>query len=240
MNNCCHSCGPIHGFVYPDVKKLKDTTESHPGQYLLYCSKCGSSLLIERQIELEGSVSLANLDPTAPIDLEQLVAILLPQINDSVRWSLVRYKGCTRQDELDDLSQQIILLLIEDNCRRYRSFNGRSSFKTWLQNVINNHIYNYLNSRKQIESLDEIDEGSLTYSPLLDQGIVTAERRKLISSALDSLSLQERLLYQLCYIFELDMKEIAVIFKTDAKIIYKRKQTLFLKLERRVRNSQSH
>jgi RNA polymerase sigma factor (sigma-70 family) len=239
MHNYCHSCGHIDDFAYPEVKKLRYTSaESHPNQSLLSCSKCSRSLLIERQIELEGSVPLPNLNPTAPIDLEQLVAIVLPSIDDAIRWAYLRYQGRICQNELDDLSQQIILSLLEDNCRRFRSFNGRSSFKTWLQTVVDHHIYNYFNSRKQIESLDEVDEGSLTYSPLLDQGIVTAQRRKLLFSALRNLNQEERLLYQLWFLSELDAKEIAAIFRTEVKIIYKRKQTLFLKLTRLVRNFQ--
>jgi hypothetical protein len=80
----------------------------------------------------------------------------------------------------------------------------------------------------------------LIYFPLLDQGIVTAERRTLLFSILSKLSQEERLLYQLCFIFELDAEEIAAIFETEVKIIYKRKQMLFLKLTRLVRKSQSH
>jgi RNA polymerase sigma factor (sigma-70 family) len=241
MNNYCHSCGQIDVFVYPDLVKSKDTAaESHPDQSLLSCSKCCRSLLIERQIELEELVSSPTLNPHAPIDLDQLVAILLPNINDAVRWAHLRYQGRIREDELDDLSQQIILILIEDNCRRFRSFSGKSSFKTWLQAVVHNHIYKYFYHRKQIETSGEVDQGSLTFSPLQDQDIDTAERRKLLFHALSKLSRQERMLYHLWFISELDPTEIAAIFGTEVKIIYKRKQTLFLKLTRLVRNFQRH
>jgi RNA polymerase sigma factor (sigma-70 family) len=168
-----------------------------------------------------------NLNTTAPNDLEQLVTTLLPKINDAVSWSFSIYKDRIRRDELDDFSQQIFLLLIDNNCRWLRSFNDHSSFKTWLQAVVNHYIYKYSNRRKEIESLDELDEGSLTYSPMLDQVIVTTERRKLLSRALSKLCQEERLLYQLWFIAELDPKEIAAIFGTEVKIIYKRKQTLF-------------
>jgi RNA polymerase sigma factor (sigma-70 family) len=241
MNTYCHSCSQIDGFVYPDIKMLKDTTAESPSdQSLPSCSNCGCSLLIEGQIELEGSASLSNLNPTAPTDLEQLVAILLPDVNDAVHWAYLRYHGCICQDELDDLSQQIVLALIEDNCRRFRSFNGQVSFKTWLQAVVNHHIYKYFYRRKQTDAIDEVDQESLIYAPLQDQYTYIAEKRKLLSNALSKLSLQERLLYQLWFVYELDAKEIATIFRTEVKIIYKRKQTLVLKLTRRVRNFQSH
>jgi RNA polymerase sigma factor (sigma-70 family) len=241
MNNYCHSCGQIDDFVYLEVKKLTDrAAASYPDQSLLSCSKCGRGILIEHQIEPEGSVPLPTLNPATPTDLEQLVEILLPDVNDAVRWVSLWYQGRIREDELDDLSQQIILTLIEDNCRRFRSFSGQSSFKTWLQAVVNHHIYKYFSRRKQIEPLDEVDQESLTYSPLQDQGIDTAERRKLLFRALGKLSWQERLLYQLWFISELDAKEIAAIFRTEVKIIYRRKQTLVCKLMRLVQNFHSY
>ncbi len=236
MNNYCHSCGQIDGFEYSITKNLKDTAESHPNQSLFSCSKCGCSILIERQIEPKESVPLPTLNPAVPADLEQLVEILLPDVNDAVRWASLRYQGRICQDELDDLSQQIILRLIEDNCRRFLSFSGQASFKTWLQTVVDHHVYKYLCRQKRTEALDEIDWESLTYSPLQDQGIDTAERRKLLFSALSKLSRQERLLYQLWFLSELDAKEIAAIFRTEVKIIYRRKQTLVCKLTRLMQN----
>jgi RNA polymerase sigma factor (sigma-70 family) len=185
-------------------------------------------------------VPLPNLNPAVPIDLEQLVTILLPTINKAIHWSLLRYKGCIRKDELDDLSQEIILMLIEDNCRRLRSFNGQSSFETWLQEVVNHHIYKCFYNRKQIESLDEVDQSLLTYPPPLDQEIANIEKRNLLFIALNNFSQEERLLYRLWFLSELDAKEIATIFRTEVRIIYKRKQTLILKLTRLLRNSQSN
>jgi RNA polymerase sigma factor (sigma-70 family) len=240
MNNYCHSCAKIDGFAYIKVKNLRHPLEEpQPDQSLLFCSKCSRSLLIERQIERRESVSSPHFNSTGPIDLEQVVVILLPDINNAVRWAYLRYQGRICQDELDDLSQQIILTLIEDNCRRFRSFRGQSSFKTWLQAVVNHHVYKYFCRQRQIEPLDEVDQESLTYSPLQDQGIDTAEMRKLLFSALSKLSEQEQLLYQLWVISELDAREIATIFGTEVKIIYKRRQTLVLKLRRLVRNFQS-
>jgi hypothetical protein len=100
-------------------------------------------LLIVRRVP----VSSPNLNLTAPIDLEQLLTSLLPKIKDAVRWSYLRYQHRIRRDELDDLSQQIILSLIEDNCRRLRLFNGQSSFESCVTlGVGTNTIY----KRKQL------------------------------------------------------------------------------------------
>jgi RNA polymerase sigma factor (sigma-70 family) len=179
-------------------------------------------------------VSLPNLNPTAPIDLERLGA----DVYEAVRWTCLQYRGRIRQDELDDFSQQIILKLMEDNCRRLRLFNYNFSLKTWLQAVVDHHVYKYLCRRKQSESLDEVDHRALIYSPPQDRDIYSAEQRKLLFRALGKLSEQDRLLYQLWFVSELAPIKIADIFGTEVRIIYKRKQTLVLKLTRLVQNIQ--
>lgn len=185
-------------------------------------------------------MSLPNLNPTAPINLEQLVTILLPNIYDAVRWAYLRYQRRICQDEVDDLSQQIILTLIDDDCRRLRSFKYDFSFKTWLQAVVNHHVYKYFYRRKQTESLDEVDYGSLTYSPPQDHEIDTAEKQMLLFRALGTLNEQERLLYQLCFVSELDVNKIAAVFEIDVRNVYKRKHVLVRKLTRLVQTFQRH
>jgi len=188
-----------------------------------------------RHTELERSVSLPNLNPTAPIDLEHLEA----NVCEAVQRACLRYLGRIRQDELDDFSQQIILKLIEDDCRRLRLFNYNFSFKTWLQAVVNHHVYKYLCWRKQAESLDEIDQVELIYAPPQDQDVYATEKRKMLSRALGELSEQERVFYQLWFVFELPPSDIATYFGTEVKVIYKRKQTLVLKLARLVQTSRN-
>jgi RNA polymerase sigma factor (sigma-70 family) len=184
-------------------------------------------------------VSLPNLNPTSPIDLEELAAILLHNIHSAVRWACLHYQGGGLKDEIDDLSQQIIVKLIEDDCRRLNSFKRHSSFDTWLQVVVNHHVYKDLCRRKRAENHDEIDQEALIYSPPQDLDIYAAEKRKLLFRALGMLSEQERLLYHLWFVYELDPIKIAAVFGTEVRIIHKRKQTLVLKLTRLVQTFQS-
>jgi RNA polymerase sigma factor (sigma-70 family) len=184
-------------------------------------------------------VSLPNLNPAAPIDPEKLVAILLPDVYGAVRWACLRYLGVVHDDEIDDLSQQVILKLIEDSCRRLYSFEHHSSFKTWLQIVVNHHVCKYLYGRKRAEHLDEVDHRTLIYLPPQDRDMYAAEKRKLLFRAIGMLSEQEQLLYRLCFVYELDPVNIAAVFGAEVRVIYKRKQTLVLKLKRLVQSFQS-
>jgi RNA polymerase sigma factor (sigma-70 family) len=184
---------------------------------------------------VEESVSLPDLNPTTPMNLEQL----LPSVYEAVQWACLRYLGRVRRDELDDFSQQITLKLFEDNCRRLHSFKRHSSFKTWLQAVVNRHVYKCLCRRKQAEYFDEIDHGALVYPPPQDRDTYAAEKREMLFRALGLLSEQERLLYHLWFVYELDPIKIAAVFGTEVRVIYKRKQTLVLKLTRLVQTFQN-
>ena len=180
-------------------------------------------------------MSLPNLNPTAPVDLEQL----LPDVYEALRWACLRYRGRIRWDELDDFSQQIILKLFEDDCRRLHSFKGHSLPKTWLQRVVDNHIFSCLCRRRQGENHIEVDQGAFVYSPPQDRDIYAAEQRNLLSRALGRLSEQERLLYNLWFVSEVAPIKIAAVFGTEVRIVYKLKQTLVLKLTRLVQSFQS-
>lgn len=188
-----------------------------------------------RHIEQEGFVSLPEINSTALMDIEQL----LPDVYEAVKRAYPRYWGRIRRDELDDLSQQIILKLIEDDCRRLHSFKCRSSSKTWLQAVVDDHLYKCLRRQRRVESLDEVNQGALVCSPPQDRDTYVTEQRRLLFRALGRLSEQERLLYQLFFVFEQDVREVAAVFKINVKNAYKRRQKLVLKLTMLVQTVQS-
>jgi len=178
---------------------------------------------------------LPNPNPTAPIDLEQLVT----DVYEAVQWAYLRYQNHIRRDECNDLSQEIFLKLIKDNCRLLRSFKHQSSIKTWLQTVVNHCVDRYVSRRRDTESVDEVDQWVLIYSPPQDGDIYAAEKQELLVRALGRLSEEERLLYQLCYVSEMRTHHIAAVFETDIRNVYKRKHMLFLKLTRIVQTFQT-
>jgi hypothetical protein len=66
---------------------------------------------------------------------------------------------------------------------------------------VDHHVYKSFCRRKQSESINEVDQKALIYSPPQDRDIYVAEKRKLLLRALGLLSEQERLLYRLCFVF---------------------------------------
>jgi RNA polymerase sigma factor (sigma-70 family) len=181
------------------------------------------------------SQNLKSTQLIGPDNLELFAETLLSSVANAVRRASVRYRNPICLEEFDDLSQEIVLRLLEDDCRRLKSFKGQALFETWLQIVANRHISNYLQRRKQTEPLDEVNPDSLTYLPSQDEEIAAAEEQELLLKAFRKLNERELLLYQLCFVYELAPSKIAASFRTEMLVIYKRKQTLALKLGRLVR-----
>ncbi len=75
------------------------------------------------------------------------------------------------QDHLDDLFQEFFASLIQDDCRKLRSFKGKNScsLASWLRQVIINFTLDYLRKTKPMLSLDaENEEGSTLKDVLAD------------------------------------------------------------------------
>ncbi len=78
---------------------------------------------------------------------ELLLAALLPDIRDAVSRACYHYSS--DPSEIEDICHQMIILLMEDNYRRLRSFHLESSIKTWLTAVALHYVSNYVGRQKK-------------------------------------------------------------------------------------------
>src|SRR6266542_487209 len=98
-------------------------------------------------------MSAAVLIPALPAP-ERGIEALLPDIYDAVSRACYHYRA--GQSEIQDFCNQIIVLLMEDDYLRLRSFRLESSIKTWLTAVALHYVSNYATRQKKAMSLDEI------------------------------------------------------------------------------------
>jgi DNA-directed RNA polymerase specialized sigma24 family protein len=75
-----------------------------------------------------------------------LLDSLLPQISVMVRWACRRYHRFPDQGVIDDLTQEITLSLIQNDYHALRSFEYRSTEKTWLRKVVLRRVGRYFKS----------------------------------------------------------------------------------------------
>jgi RNA polymerase sigma factor (sigma-70 family) len=168
-------------------------------------------------------------------DSEERLEAILPEIIDAVRLSFCIHRRWPTRDETDELSQQILLLLIDSDQRRLRSFGRRASLRTWLRVVVSHHVNRYLKTRKREMGLEEIPPGSLVSLPLQESSIVSNEQAQAFQKAIEKLSERERELLQLLCRDDLRGADIARIMGMKYDSVRRRKHALIKKLQILVR-----
>jgi len=169
------------------------------------------------------------LSPIELPHLEDLVEILLPAVHSAVYWACLRHQYYG--DEIEDLCQHTLLLLIEDDRRRWRSFDGRrSSLSTWLQAVVDHLVSNFLQRRKTPESWEALSPDALTLSPTQEEETIAAERRDWMREASGRLSARERQIFWLSYVEDLGDAEVASVMQLKVDSVYRYKHAVAEKL----------
>lgn len=114
--------------------------------------------------------------------------------------------------------------------RSLSSFNGKSSFYTWLCRIAYHETLNHL-KRKKIHWMN-IDEVSFSKDVLLDDELSTgdAERIVLMEEAINNITPDERMLIHLYYYEDVPLREIAFIMDVEPKTLATRLHRIRKKL----------
>lgn len=165
-------------------------------------------------------------------DLQQLIESILPEIRNSVQLACLIYKHSASEDEIDDLYQGVVLLLIEDDYRRLRSFSCRSSLKTWLRKVVMHYVLRHLQRRRVEASLEEIPPSSAIYQTDEDDAIWREQLLQLVQAAISQLSEREQQMFELCLRDDLKVPDIAELMGIKSYSAYARKSALIRKVRK--------
>jgi RNA polymerase sigma factor (sigma-70 family) len=162
--------------------------------------------------------------PKTPLDS------FLPQISVTVRWACRRYHRFPDQSVIDDLTQEILVSLIKNDCHDLHTFDHRSSEKTWLQIVVMHRVIRYFQSQKPTESLEGLPIDRLpSQPPSQDVTVLFKEREKLMDTARGELTMRERELWDLLREGMRD-EEIAKRMRIKTKSVQRRKHALLKKI----------
>ncbi|MFN7946587.1 MAG: sigma-70 family RNA polymerase sigma factor [Blastocatellia bacterium] len=165
-----------------------------------------------------------------------LLAGLFAEIVRIVRLIYSKRQRHIREDLIEELSRQIILLLLEDNCRRLRTFDCRkSSFSTWLNRVIEHHVSHYLQKQKPDESLDDPVLDKLISPPDQEMKLITEEQRKILWIAIDALPSRQKQLISLV-LEEVPNDEIARRMNLKLESVHRSKHEIIRKLQQITKN----
>jgi len=165
-----------------------------------------------------------------------LIDSLLPHISAAVYWACRCYHCFPDQSVIDDFTQEITLSLIKNDYHNLRSFERRSTEKTWLHVVVLHHISRHFKNQKPTEILEDLPVNSLPSQPPAQEVMVLfKERQKLVATARSELTGREQELWDsLCS--ELTDGEIAKQMGIKVKSVQRKRCALIKKIGSLVRD----
>jgi RNA polymerase sigma factor (sigma-70 family) len=168
-------------------------------------------------------------DPDIP-DVEQLIIKLLPKVSKAVRRV---YRHPTNQCEIEDITQDVLVLLMENDYHRLRSFDGLSKIETWMHTIVRHCVGQYLWKRrweKENVSLDDLSPDALSYHPTQEKMLIDEDEYQAILSSLPE---RGKLLMQLA-LQGLKTEEIAKELGIKISSVYREKSIQYKKLRKLV------
>jgi RNA polymerase sigma factor (sigma-70 family) len=179
-------------------------------------------------------------DSQAPhaFDAKQLVVGLSPKVPKAVRYACRFYGHDPNWAEVEDLSQDVLVKLIDDNCRRMRSFANFSSIETWLYTVVKHNVRPYVLRRRwekeNVSYANDLLSSVLSYQPAQDKTLIDEDKRRTLQAIISSLSNRKRRLIEL-ELQELKPKEIAKEMGIKINSFYSEKSALIRELRETVK-----
>jgi RNA polymerase sigma factor (sigma-70 family) len=180
---------------------------------------------------VEKAIMAPNSTPDPDVlDVELLIIKLSPKVSKAVRHV---YRHPTNSDEIEDITQDVLLLLIENDYRRLRTFTGRSKIETWIHTVVRRYVGQYLWKRrweKENVSLDDLSPDALTSQPIQEKMLIDGDECQVIIS---SLSERGKLLMELA-LQGLKTEEIAKELGIKISSVYREKSIRYKELRKLV------
>lgn len=169
-----------------------------------------------------------------PLELnpDSLFHQAMPLLDGVARAACIRCQHYPANEDIKRFSQRLIVLLLEDDCRRLRSFEQRSSFHTWLQTLATHYVSRFLQRERRQISLSELPTDSSPHDPIQDEEIWEMEKVKLLDKVTKRLTKRERQLLALLRQDGLTSAEIAQKMGIKTESVYRAKNELITKLQR--------
>jgi RNA polymerase sigma factor (sigma-70 family) len=168
---------------------------------------------------------------TSTVATRDLLQSLLPEIERAVRWACLLHLSRLSRDEIDDFTQEVVLLLIEDDYRKLLSFDcKKSSVQTWLNTVARHHVRRQLRRRLDTHSLDAAPATVFSQEPDQEMAVWASNKQEMLKWARARLSTRDRGLFDLL-LEEPDATVIAKQLGVAVKAVYRRKHVVIRRLQ---------
>jgi len=159
------------------------------------------------------------------LDIEQLIA----KVSKAVHRVCRSYNYQADRDEVEDLSQDILVTLFKDRGRVLQSFDNRSSIDTWLYTIVRRGLRSYLLKRQwekeNLSNVDGLSPETLRYKANQVESLIYENERKTLHAIISRLPDRKRQLMELD-LQDLKPREIAKEMGIKVESIYHQKSAL--------------
>jgi RNA polymerase sigma factor (sigma-70 family) len=152
-----------------------------------------------------------------------------PVIRRAVVLTLLRHAGRADERDADDLTQDVFLRLVRDDCRLLRTYEpARSRLATWLSLVARSTTVDALRRRRLREA--PLDERAAAEQAAAGEAAPAREPAAAIPPGL--LSARQELVLKLLYDEERDVREVARLLAIDEQTVRSTKHKALTALRR--------
>jgi RNA polymerase sigma-70 factor (ECF subfamily) len=124
-------------------------------------------------------------------------------------------------EDVEDLTHDLFVLLMQDDCRALRTLRDPDALVTWLvvmaRNRAADHLRRAIRHERGRETL--LREEPEPYTPSPEAGVVRSERHENVESQVQRLKDEERLILELYYQQELKYAEIAQVLGLNVNTV---------------------
>ncbi len=122
-------------------------------------------------------------------NLTQTIIEARPKIVIEVASACRKYNHGAPPEEVEELTEQITLLLLEDDYRRLKTYDPqKAKFSTWLRQVIHHEVSRHFQKLPATESLDVLSESQISAAALQEEEVLAKEERTLLDEAIQQLT----------------------------------------------------
>lgn len=155
-------------------------------------------------------------------------------VTTAIESTLFRYGHPVAREDVEDLRSALFLSIMEDDFRRLRQYQGRSSLATYLKVVTVRHAIDFLRRQRKVVSLSADSVALRLEDPgaTPQQRLERLEQEDAVRRAVASLEPRERLLLKLVFDRELEPEQVCRILGITKSAYYNKKSRLLKKMTR--------
>jgi RNA polymerase sigma factor (sigma-70 family) len=177
---------------------------------------------------------MATKDPPLSLqddsDPDRLFEEVLQDLPLTIRQVCDKLGQDPRQIEVEDLSQSLVVFLMDNDYARLRTFKSLSAPQTWLFTVVKRYLLRRIRKQIRALNLEALPPDDLSYPAEQENELIAEERLKDLSAALARLTERERRLFLLLRRDGIRVSEIAEYLGVKPRTVYQARLDLIRKI----------